>query len=251
MKKTIFDFFRLYPVTRSISETIKLIRKRNSSKEFVIKIFGKTDIKLRGKSSDFSVFESTFIDKHHRSPFDLGAAPVIVDLGSNIGLTLLDYYYEYPNARLLGVELDSDNFKSLQFNTSTIKNCSILNAGVWKTNGEIEYNGGDAQSFSIQENSSGGNKKEAITIDSLFARYNITQVDFLKMDIEGAEAKLFLEADFTQWLSCVNTISVEIHETANFKSEALFNEISNRLKKSGYTVFKSALHWSSLIAFKK
>jgi FkbM family methyltransferase len=251
MKKMIFDFFRLYPLTLRISETIKLIRKKKSDKQFVIKLFGKTDIKLRGNSSDFSVLESTFIDKHHRSPFSLGTNPVIVDLGSNIGLTLLDYYYEYPDARLLGVELDADNFKSLEFNTSKIKNCSIINAGVWKTNGEIEYNGADAQSFSINENNAGGNKKEAITIDSLFTRFNISKVDFLKMDIEGAEAQIFLESDFSKWLSCVNTISVEIHGSANLNSEKLFEEIRKCLENSGFHVFKSALHWSSLIGFKK
>ncbi len=252
MKKFVFDFFRFYPVTGNIRETIKLIQSGKANKETRVKIFGKTEIKLRGKSTDLSVLESTFIHKHHRSPFDLGVSPVIVDLGSNIGLTLLDYYYEYPQAKLIGVEMDAENFKLLQFNTATIKNCEIINAGIWKENGEISYSGADAQSFSITEKNSGSkNKTRAITIDSLLDSYTISKVDFLKMDIEGAEAQIFLDSDFNKWASRVNILSMEVHGASGFTSEALFEKISYCLQQAGFIVFKSSIHWSSLFAVKK
>lgn len=252
MKKFVFDFFRFYPVTGNIRETFKLMRSSEGHKETRVKIFGKTEIKLRGKSTDLSVLESTFIHKHHRSPFYLGASPVIVDLGSNIGLTLLDYYYEYPQSKLIGVEMDAENFKLLQFNTATIKSCEIINAGIWKENGEINYGGADAQSFSITEkDTTSKNKVRTITIDSLLDSCNISKVNFLKMDIEGAEAQIFLESDFNKWASRVNILSLEVHDTATFKSETLMNKITGCLSQAGFIVFKSSVHWSSLIAIKK
>ncbi|MBS1609321.1 MAG: FkbM family methyltransferase [Bacteroidetes bacterium] len=251
MKKFIFDFFRFYPVTGSIGDTIKLIRSGRAKKETQVRLFGKTKIKLRRKSTDLNVLESAFIHKHHRSPFYLGASPVIIDLGSNIGLTLLDYHYEYPQARLIGVEMDAENFKLLQFNTSTVKNCEIVNAGIWKENGEINYSGADSQSFSITAgNTTGENKTRAITIDRLLDSYNVSRVDFLKMDIEGAEAQIFLESDFNKWASRVNILSIEVHGAGNFTSETVFEKISYCLRQAGFTVFKSSAHWSSLIAFK-
>jgi len=251
MKKFIFNFFRFYPLTGSIRETVKILRNADSKKEVPVKLFGKTDIILRGGYTDISVLKATFIDRYHRSPFNLGLAPVIVDLGSNIGLTLLDYHYEYPDARLIGVELDAANFRLLQFNTSSLKNCDIINAGIWKSDGEISYSGPDSQSFSIAEKpSEGGNKNKAITIDSLFSRYGISKVDFLKMDIEGAEEQIILESDCSNWISRVKIISIEVHKTAKYENRDMMNLIRSRLEKSGFIVFESALHWSSLLAIK-
>ena len=108
MKKFVFDFFRFYPVTGNIRETFKLMRSSEGHKETRVKIFGKTEIKLRGKSTDLSVLESTFIHKHHRSPFYLGASPVIVDLGSNIGVQRVG---EHPASR--AAELTPRRWKTL------------------------------------------------------------------------------------------------------------------------------------------
>ena len=48
----------------------------------------------------------------------------------------------------------------------------------------------------------------SLTIHALLNRYNLKQVDLLKMDIEGSEFALFNSSD---WLQHVNAISMEIH----------------------------------------
>lgn len=40
---------------------------------------------------------------------------------------------------------------------------------------------------------------------------NISQIDILKMDIEGAEKYIF-QKDCESWLGCVRTLLVELHD---------------------------------------
>jgi FkbM family methyltransferase len=50
-----------------------------------------------------------------------------------------------------------------------------------------------------------------ITMDDLMRQFDISRVDLLKVDIEGAEKEVF-GSGTTSWLDRVSTIAIELHD---------------------------------------
>jgi hypothetical protein len=69
----------------------------------------------------------------------------------------------------------------------------------------------------------------AITVEELMKTYGIQHVDFLKMDIEGAEFAIF--RDSVQWLDEVDNLAMEVHNTVGDPAE-----IIQRLQQKGFRV---------------
>jgi hypothetical protein len=51
---------------------------------------------------------------------------------------------------------------------------------------------------------------KTITIDGLIADYNLTEIDILKIDIEGSEKEVFRTC--VSWIAKVKAIIIELHE---------------------------------------
>jgi len=69
----------------------------------------------------------------------------------------------------------------------------------------------------------------AITVEELMKTYQIQHVDFLKMDIEGAEFGIF--SDSVRWLDGVDNLAMEVHNTVGNPEE-----IIQRLQQQGFRV---------------
>jgi hypothetical protein len=88
------------------------------------------------------VLASTFFDRYHRPPPDLGPLTTILDLGSNIGLTLADFACLHPRARMLGLELDEGNVRLCRVNIAPYSGrCEVIWGAVWNREGEVGYAG--------------------------------------------------------------------------------------------------------------
>lgn len=252
IKKFVLSFIEYYPIIQNIKENYRFTNAVVNRRTAVTTVFNKFRVIVRPNDIDLDVLKSTFIEKYHRCPFLLPEDAVIVDLGSNVGYTLLDFRLEYPKCRLVGVEMDQENFKILEENVKALDRCNAVNAAIWKTDGTIQYAGKDAQSFAAGEQHSGNAMvAQAITIDKLLNDFNISTVDYLKMDIEGAEEEIFLASDFQNWLSKVRYISIEVHDTSKHSNTELRQKIKTVLEAAGFFVMQSSVHWSSLIAVNK
>jgi FkbM family methyltransferase len=69
----------------------------------------------------------------------------------------------------------------------------------------------------------------AITVDELMKTYGLHHIDFLKMDIEGAEFDIF--RDSAQWLDAVDNLAMEVHHNVGNPAE-----IIDRLQQKGFRV---------------
>jgi SAM-dependent methyltransferase len=69
----------------------------------------------------------------------------------------------------------------------------------------------------------------AITVEELIKTYGLTHIDFLKMDIEGAEFDIF--RDSAQWLDAVDNLAMEVHHDVGNPAE-----IIDRLQQKGFRV---------------
>jgi len=251
--KNIFNQFQIcYTITGSWRQSLRFILTGNGTGTFAIR-FKNKKIYLRKKTTDKEVFFDTFYHGYHRSTVDIGASPVIIDMGSNIGLTIIDFAIQYPGATIIGVEADFDNYSICKNNISDLPNCTITHAAVWKADTQVYCGGKDAQSIFIQKNPDDTHfqKIRGVSINTLLTENSISQVDYLKMDIEGSEYPVLLDPSDKNWLNNVKFISVEVHDTPEISKEEGIKLLIEELEKNNFMVKKSKNHWSSFFAINK
>lgn len=174
---------------------------------------------LRNNYADKVTFDQNFVwNQQQWGMFSQHLANLevknVIDCGANIGLTTLNFYKLYPNSKIIAVEPSGENFAMLEQNTSSYKNVSLIKAGIWskKTNLEIadDYNIG--YNGLIVKETDKPTDLHAITIQSIIEDYNIEVLDILKIDIEGAEIKVFETEEYKKWLPNVKVILIELHD---------------------------------------
>ena len=123
------------------------------------------------------------------------STPVILDCGSNIGLSVLYFKTIYPNAKVWAFEPDRTNFELLKQNiaSNNLQNVIAEPAAVWITDGQISFSGNGSEASRIDESNSNASNKAVpcIRLKNLLLQFE--QIDFLKMDIEGGEYKVITD----------------------------------------------------------
>ncbi len=176
-------------------------------------------VSVRPGTTDAQVLFDTFGEQYHVPP-SLAEGPGprrIWDLGANIGLKVAHFAAMFPAARILGVELDEGNASLARANVAPWHDrCEILAAAVWPEDGEVAYEAqpGVEWAFRVVEGEPGSAEYRrtapALSLDTLLAQGGEDVIDYLKMDIEGAEETVL--RSHTGWATRVRCIGVEIHE---------------------------------------
>ncbi len=194
------------------------------AKAIRVQAFGGRSVLVRPQTMDAVTLWDAVFNGFHLPPVPLDCRS-IVELGANAGYTTAHYACKFPQAKILAVEMDSDNVKICEKNTEFARDrVTIISAAIWSSDGFIEYGGDNVHDLRIC--ALGGESTEtvasaaptavrkapAITIGTLLNEHHIPHVDFMKMDIEGAEAAV-LNADLS-WLKKVQAILIEIHPPA-------------------------------------
>jgi FkbM family methyltransferase len=185
-------------------------------------------------SSDIDVFYQIFLNKEYKEVFSIAdkyfgkqKMETILDLGGNIGLTSLFLLFQYPDSRVIILEPDSNNFKTLQLNLLVNNNFKdntfACNSGIWSNDAKLKisnkFRDGLDWSYRVEES-----KKDdgihAYSICSLCEKYNIKNIDILKIDVEGTE-KILFDCNKTNldFLKFTKIIAIEIHEEICKKSD--------------------------------
>lgn len=194
-------------------------------------------VSLRFKSSDVLVYIQVFFkgEYHLLNDLLLPSKPCIIDLGANVGLFSLLCQSRWPEARIVAVEPDPENFQQLtfQFQQNNLPLADAICAGVWTHNKNLsitQTNDLLAWSFQVKEDPTGN--IHGISIRSLLESKNLHRIDLLKMDIEGTEVLLFKDSDFLAVLQKqIGVIILETHHPLEQK------EIAETLSVTGFDVF--------------
>lgn len=163
--------------------------------------------------------------------------PYIIDGGANIGLATIYLKLLYPNSEILVFEPDNKIYNILEnnINSFNFKNIKLINKGLWNENKTLSFHSEGADGGAISELDKSLTKTETIVVTSLKPYLN-KKVDFLKLDIEGAETTVL--KDIKNELINVDKIFIEYHSFVNKKQT--LNEIVEILTNS-----KFRLHISS------
>ncbi|MEO7963704.1 MAG: FkbM family methyltransferase [Gemmatimonadaceae bacterium] len=191
-------------------------------------------------SQDVWTFKHTFLAQFHLPPVELRAHATILDLGSNVGYTVAHLAHVFPTARVIGVEMDAANFALAQYNTAAFGDrVALLRAAVWTHDGEIAYSGDEDDAFTVSGDV-GSRRAPSIRIDTLLNAYGVDRVDYVKMDIEGAEAAIVAEP--APWLDRVDSLKIEVHPPATLVA------LRAVLEGRGFTCSLDEAHPRCLIA---
>lgn len=140
--------------------------------------------------------------------------PFIIDCGSNIGMSILYFKTLYPAAKVIGFEADPYIFNFLEKNIRSygFDNVSVFNKAVWDAEGEtLSFLAEGGAGGRLQEQSDAAKYIDVKTIR--LKNYIVEEIDFLKIDIEGAEYNVI--ADCSDELKFVKHLFIEYHSMEN------------------------------------
>lgn len=243
----------------SIIDKIKLSKiKRDKKKKGFFFIKPKKfchNVKIRRNYIDKEVLYYVLHDQYHLPPkaAKIPNNPVILDLGSNIGLTIAHMKHLYPNAQIIGYEMNIENFLLAKRNTKFYNNVSINNKAVWIEDTTVTYksnSGFDAYAIVDEQNSKDiAGKVEQVTsisMASIIKYHELDVIHYLKMDIEGAEEAILLEDDLS-WMNLVHAMNIEMH----LKDDKDIDRYIKIIESKGFDAWKDDKHWSSIFAVRK
>lgn len=123
------------------------------------------------------------------------AGDCIIDVGAGVGEELMIFSKLVGNeGRVYAIEAHPKTFRTLKYNLEKNKfsNTELLNVAVSDVPGHIyiEDNSDSLANRVSKEKNANSFKVESITIEQLVDQFKISQIDFMKVNIEGAEQLL-------------------------------------------------------------
>lgn len=160
------------------------------------------------------------------------SSPLIIDCGANIGLSVIYFKQNYPTAKIIAFEPDQKAFLALKDNLAIFgfNDIEFYENAVWKDESSLNFLADGADGGHLVD----GNNNDLIKVKTVkLSQYLKQTVDFLKIDIEGAE-KIVLE-ESREYLKNVANIFIEYHSFFNQTQE--LDQILVILKSVGFRVY--------------
>lgn len=217
-----------------ISEGVKIFKDLLFSKEgfYVIKsnVF-KNKIFLRVDQSDPFIFEQIFCEQQYNYGQELTKKDGwIIDAGANIGIAAIYFSTLYPEAKIICLEPDKENFRMLEKNTVNYPNIIKINAALWHKSELLNISNKSEKSAGYIMESGNEDSTGMITsktVIELIKEYKIDNISLFKIDIEGSEKELF-EFGADAWIPHTHTIIAELHDwLKKGTSQVFFKTMAN------------------------
>lgn len=159
--------------------------------------------------------------------------PLIIDCGANIGISVLYYKSIYPDAKVIAFEPDTNNFRLLEENVrqNGYQHVTLHQEAVWTSDGEIIFSANETEASHIAKQGDSGQAVKSIRFNDFLSKQ--PQIDFLKIDIEGAEWEVI--TDCAANLSKVNNLFLEYHGKVHETSKLV--DLLRFVREAGFSVY--------------
>src|SRR5580704_437443 len=167
-------------------------------------------------------------------------AKIIFDVGANVGQTAKTYRRLFPQAEIWSFEPFPASYESLRRSVadrrfhperlalSDRSDSAPLNIGaVSITNSLLRRQSDTGKSIEIQTD----------TIDHFCSRNGISNIDILKVDVEGAEDRVFSGARNLFARRAVRSVFVEVYFSPVYEGMPLFWDLQAQLSDLGFRLF--------------
>jgi len=195
------------------------------------------EIAVPDVASFLSTYRELFVEQMYRFEFP-GPAPRILDLGANIGLSVLYFKELFPEARITAYEAEPAIFAYLEQNVRAqgLSGVKLVQGAVWHEDGELSFHAEGSDGGRIASDGKPGNVSvPAFDIRGILAA---EAFDVLKMDIEGAEASV-MEA-CRGLLDGFRYVFVEFHSAPG--SPQRLHAILDVLSQAGFRYYLEGVH---------
>jgi FkbM family methyltransferase len=182
------------------------------------------------------LFQEIFVNQEYYF-ITKNRSPMIIDCGSNIGMSVLYFKLMYPHSTIIAFEPDEDAFLCLKSNVeqNNLQSIEINNKAVSENEGKKEFYYDTESPGSLAMSTIRARiTKQKREVDAVrLSKYVNEEVDFLKMDIEGAELGVIQELNNSGKLNYVKQMAIEYHHH-NVKDQDMLSIILSILEKAGF-----------------
>lgn len=227
MKKFFSAVFHLPGILRHISSLDLAPRLKKKIRDTCLRTFFLRNHDSAGRTADIAgykvrychydtlayLFRELFLNQEYGFITD-NERPLIIDCGSNIGMSVLYFKARYPEAEILAFEPDEDAFACLKENVSfnALKGVSVNKKAVSGREGPVDFWRAAEKPGGLGNTIYANPLKGKVQAESTrLSRYVDRKVDFLKLDVEGAELEVIKDLAETGKLRMVEQILIEYH----------------------------------------
>ncbi len=175
--------------------------------------------------------QEIFIEELYR--VELGNQPFIIDCGANIGLSIIYLHQRHPGAEIIAFEPDENNFSMLTKNVASfqLQGVVVRKEAIWISNTSLNFSSEGTMTSKITNGSQGPG---VVLVDACRLKDLLNRtVDFLKIDIEGAEYAVL--TDIAEQLHLVKNMFIEYHGT--FEQNSELTEMFEIITKAGFKYY--------------
>jgi FkbM family methyltransferase len=208
---------------------LKYLKHLPRGKTYVQTLFGKP-LLFNAPQELIHGLKEIFLEEIYKQTLPANAR--ILDCGANIGLSIIYLKRICPTAKITAFEPDKANYELLARNIQTfqLKDVEIREEAIWNEDTTVEFSTHQGMASHIEQSARTG----TTSIKSIRLRNLLKEpIDFLKLDIEGAEYEVLM--DCGEKLLNIQRIFIEYH--GKFSMAQRLQEILDLLTKSGFQYY--------------
>ncbi|MBL7836628.1 MAG: FkbM family methyltransferase [Bacteroidetes bacterium] len=232
--QTFFKGLYYWLTDKSFRTFVRLSIMHGSSKRYIqknIRIPEGIMMVADAKSFIWQYYEIFFRKYYHFNA--VTNQPLIIDCGSNIGLSILGFKRQYPQSVIHAFEADAKIAQILKTNIEKhqLKDVFVHENAVWTTDESLNFASEGADGGQISQVQASSMQVEGIDLGRFLNRFE--HIDFLKMDIEGAETAVM--PHIANQLHKIDKLFVEFHSYNG--QEQKLNEVIQAISSAGHRIF--------------
>ena len=177
-------------------------------------------------------------------------AQTIFDVGAQHGQNALEYYRDFPQARIFAFEPVPENLARTRLGVgSRTDRIEVIGSAVGEAVGALEINLnshdgtpsrleiGDTRYWASPVVPTGKISVPTTTIDAFMAERGLRDVDIVSMDIQGGEMPALRGAERALAAGRIGLLALEVSFKALYRDLPLFWEIGDFLAKKDFNLF--------------
>ena len=154
--------------------------------------WGEFELPSPGQEVLDCLLQEIYADEAYQNEWvHLNAGDVVVDCGAHVGV-FSRFALSQGAARVLSIEMDAANYDCLLRNTAgAADRVNAFNATLWSRATELTFKQSDCSDcHSAGEPTMPGATRTGTTLDAVLAPIGLGKLDFVKVDVEGAESQV-------------------------------------------------------------
>ena len=195
------NLIKILARSRSLRFTADTVRQSPISSLARLR-WGGRDIFYRSGTADPFVLYQVLLKSGKKAEYYVPPAlrpEIILDIGSNIGASIIYFHEKFPDAKIFGFEPHPDTFRILQKNVAQLRGVMVFNYGLGAARQRIAVRADNVNFgafntrdiFKDRGHPAAPVECEVRRLDDVLRELGIAQIDLIKIDCEGAEAEVF------------------------------------------------------------